>query len=136
MRLTPSALAIACLALSSPAAAQPKPPDGPEGGKKIFRSLCASCHGTSARGDGPLAEHLSTPPLDLTKIAARRDGAFPEELIGSFIDGREDVPLHGPRTMPVWGDSLADAVDEPAERSARITRAVGMLVEYLETIQE
>lgn len=135
MRLTPIAIAVACLGLPSLAGAQPKPPEGAEGGEKIFRTICASCHGTSARGDGPLAEHLATPPPDLTKIAARRDGAFPAELIASFIDGREDVPLHGPRQMPVWGDGLAESVDDPVEREARIERAVGMLVEYLETIQ-
>jgi mono/diheme cytochrome c family protein len=116
-------------------AAQPSPPQGAEGGRLIFRTICASCHGTDARGDGPLAEHLATRPLDLTQIAARRDGAFPSELIASFVDGREDVPLHGPRTMPVWGDGLADAVGDEGEREARISRAVAMLVEYLESIQ-
>jgi len=136
MRPAILALALSSLGLPSALAAQPEPPKGVEGGRLIFRTLCASCHGTDARGKGPLAEHLATPPLDLTQITARRAGAFPSELIASYIDGREDVPLHGPREMPVWGEGLATAVGNPSEREARISRAVAMLVEYLESIQE
>jgi len=136
MRTAILALALASLGLPSAVAAQPEPPKGAEGGRLIFRTLCASCHGTDARGKGPLAEHLATPPLDLTQMKARRAGAFPSDLIASYIDGREDVPLHGPRDMPVWGEGLATAVSSPGEREARISRAVAMLVEYLETIQK
>lgn len=136
MRMMSLAIVVTILGLPSVAAAQPEPPEGAEGGEKIFRTICASCHGISARGDGPLAEHLETPPVNLRTIAERRAGAFPEDLIASFIDGRRDLPLHGPRTMPVWGDGLATAVEDKGEREARIARAVEMLVEYLKTIQE
>ena len=37
-------------------------------GAQLFVSLCASCHGAQARGDGPVAPLLVTPPSDLTRI--------------------------------------------------------------------
>jgi mono/diheme cytochrome c family protein len=122
--------------LSSYAAAGVQEPTGAAGGKIIFRQICATCHGTDARGTGPVAESLKTPPPDLTRISARRGGDFPAETIASFIDGREKLGAHGPRDMPVWGDSLAQAVDDSYTRERRIDRAVYMLVDYLKTLQE
>jgi len=122
--------------LSPYAAAGAQEPTGPAGGKIIFRQVCATCHGTDARGTGPVAESLKTPPADLTRIAARRGGTFPAEEIATFIDGRKDVASHGSREMPVWGDSLAQAVNNKDTRERRIERAIDMLVQYLETLQE
>ena len=36
-------------------------------GKTLFLIYCAPCHGTSARGDGPLALHLADPSADLRR---------------------------------------------------------------------
>jgi mono/diheme cytochrome c family protein len=122
--------------LSSYAAAQVQPPTGSAGGKIIFRQVCATCHGTDARGTGPVAKSLKTPPADLTRIATRRGGTFPSDEVATFIDGRKDVAAHGSREMPVWGDSLAQAVDNKDTREKRIEEAIHMLVQYMETIQK
>jgi mono/diheme cytochrome c family protein len=37
-----------------------------EEGARDFARVCASCHGDGAAGDGPFAERLERPPLDLT----------------------------------------------------------------------
>lgn len=44
---------------------------GPEGAR-LFLRLCAGCHGTEGRGDGPLAGRLSGPPPDFRQAAWRR----------------------------------------------------------------
>jgi hypothetical protein len=46
---------------------------------------------------------LRTPPADLTAIAGKNGGTFPDGMIIEFIDGTRDVLAHGPRAMPVWG---------------------------------
>lgn len=104
-------------------------------GEDSFRTYCASCHGISARGDGPAASALSSPPLDLRRIAQRRGGHFPEGEVGRIIDGRFDIDAHGSRDMPVWGEAFASSVPDPSAES--IARGkVAVLVEYLKSIQE
>ena len=42
-------------------------PPSPENGGRHFARWCAACHGSSARGDGPLAASLTKKPADLAK---------------------------------------------------------------------
>ncbi|HET7601058.1 MAG TPA: FTR1 family protein [Gemmatimonadales bacterium] len=42
-------------------------------GAEVYRANCASCHGQTGRGDGPLARGLDPPPADLADAAALRD---------------------------------------------------------------
>ena len=63
---------------------------------------CAVCHGTTARGDGPLADRMKRRPPDLTVLATQNGGVFPAEQVRKTIDGREFVPGHGGPDMPVW----------------------------------
>src|ERR1700750_1264417 len=49
--------------------------------KAMFMAYCAACHGNDAKGDGPVGMQLKTKPADLTKIAARNNGTFPEVRI-------------------------------------------------------
>jgi mono/diheme cytochrome c family protein len=37
-------------------------------GHRYFVRYCASCHGTDALGDGPVAKSLATPPANLRKL--------------------------------------------------------------------
>ncbi len=57
-------------------------------GSELFRTYCATCHGTSARGDGPLASSMTRKPADLTEIARRNGGLFPTERVSRTIDGK------------------------------------------------
>jgi mono/diheme cytochrome c family protein len=103
-------------------------------GAELFERFCASCHGESGRGDGPVARALRVAPPDLTTIT-RRYGEFPAAQIRATIDGRGLIDAHGPREMPIWGyefwvESGADVVAED-EMHALIDK----LVEHLRTLQ-
>jgi mono/diheme cytochrome c family protein len=49
-------------------------------GKSEFQSWCASCHGTDAKGKGPISDQLKKPPSDLTMLAKTTTGSFPRTL--------------------------------------------------------
>jgi mono/diheme cytochrome c family protein len=104
-------------------------------GEELFERFCASCHGESARGDGPVARSLNTVVPDLTSISARY-GEFPAGLIRDVIDGRGiDVRAHGTRAMPVWGYEfwVEEGGDVVAQNAVR--DAINKLVDYLRSVQ-
>lgn len=76
-------------------------------GKREFDANCASCHGLSGKGDGPMQPVLTVKPADLTVIARKNNGVFPVAQLRSVIDGRMEVNSHGSRVMPVWGDDFS-----------------------------
>ena len=126
-------LLLAILA-AAPASAQTGATEGSrEGGKSLFRTYCASCHGESARGDGTVAIFLRRRPADLTQIAARNKGTFPADRVYQMIDGRQVVKPHGESQMPVWGDAFARSASGADERA--IQEKIAALVAYLESIQ-
>ena len=45
-------------------------------GEYLYRTFCASCHGESAKGDGPVSDILRRRPPDLTAIATPGGGVF------------------------------------------------------------
>ena len=75
-------------------------------GKSEFQSSCASCHGTDAKGKGPVSDQLKIPPPDLTMLAKNNNGVFPTNAVYEAIDGLKAIPAHGTREMPIWGDDL------------------------------
>lgn len=105
-------------------------------GGELFQQHCATCHGATAVGDGPTATALVTKPADLTKIAARRGGRFPEADIARFIDGRFDLPAHGSREMPVWGARFGAPISEGTSHDEVVRGKLLALVEYLKTLQK
>jgi mono/diheme cytochrome c family protein len=106
-----------------------------EVGAELFVTHCASCHGVDARGDGPAASALRIPPADLTRIAARSDGVFPESSTARLIDGRFDLPAHGSREMPIWGTRLANQIPGLAMGDEVARGQIASLVEYLKSQQ-
>jgi mono/diheme cytochrome c family protein len=104
-------------------------------GAPYYRSYCASCHGLDARGGGPAAISLRTAPADLTRIAARREGDFPDGEIAKFIDGRFDLAAHGSREMPIWGDRLSEGIPDARTADAIARGKIVVMVEYLKSIQ-
>lgn len=104
-------------------------------GELQYTLNCASCHGESGRGDGPVAEALTTPPSNLRMLRADNGGVFPTEAVVSFIDGREEVRAHGTRQMPVWGNIWGEVGGQPVPEE-EVQRRISELVEYLRSIQE
>ena len=82
-------------------------------GAQLYKRLCASCHGPAGAGDGPVAANFRTRLPDLTGLAARRSGQFPEDRVRQIIDGRAGAGAHGAREMPVWGNDLRAAGSDP-----------------------
>ena len=110
-----------------------------EDGAELYRQHCASCHGSTGEGDGPVAERLKAPPQPLTTLSERNAGVFPTEYVHRIIDGREERKEHGSRVMPVWGTyyglrAQTQGRDAPDTETAIRTR-ISSLIAYLETIQ-
>lgn len=121
------------LAAPITASAQDQPMKQTTPGAEVFRTYCASCHGTTARGDGPLASAMSRKPANLTEIAKRNGGQYPSEIVFKTIDGRQPIRGHGGPDMPVWGDAFAKSRE--AGDAERVKAVIQSLVDYLESIQ-
>jgi mono/diheme cytochrome c family protein len=103
-----------------------------EKGKVIYERYCASCHGLSGRGDGPVAPDLRVTPADLTRLAAKAGGRFPFEDVRRTIDGRNTPRAHGSSDMPVWGEVFQRA---SGTNSPDADSAILRLTHYLWSIQ-
>jgi mono/diheme cytochrome c family protein len=104
-------------------------------GEPYFEAYCASCHGPSGQGNGHAASKLNPPPADLTRIAARRGGTFPDGEVAKRIDGRFEAPERAARDMPVWGRRLSESVPEAGLGESLARGKIAVLVEYLKAIQ-
>ena len=102
-------------------------------GKTTYLEYCASCHGPDARGTGPAASALKTPPADLTGLAKSHGGKFPDEYVGGILQFGKPVSAHGSREMPVWGGIFSRR--ENGDKAAT-QRRLRNLLEYLATLQE
>jgi mono/diheme cytochrome c family protein len=134
-----TAAAIAALGMSGIGAEAGEPGYDPmlaEIGAPLFVRHCAACHGPEARGDGPAGKALLKRPADLTAIAVRRGGQFPAGEIARFIDGRFDLPAHGSREMPVWGQRFGADVPDAGVGESIARGNIASLVEYLKSIQK
>ncbi len=104
-------------------------------GAELYHRFCASCHGPGGTGDGPVARSLAVAVPDLTRIAQRHGGQFPENWTYRVIDGREALVSHGPRDMPVWGVELWREQGADVNAGLRTRDAVARLVDYLRGLQ-
>lgn len=107
------------------------------GGEIEYQNSCAVCHGVDAKGQGLLSRFLTVRPADLTLLSKKNSGTFPFWQTYRTIDGRETVPPHGTREMPVWGDRFRNQAggNDSASRAQAAGRILA-LVFYLQYIQE
>ena len=106
-------------------------------GKRAYLRACASCHGTDARGDGPVAPTLKVRPTDLTRLASAHGGKFPRTHVEDVVTGASPITAHGTSDMPVWRITFGPTSSGAAATAAlRRRRWLNGLVDYLETIQE
>ena len=101
-------------------------------GKEMYRAYCAACHGTDGKGDGPASEALKSRPLDLTNLAKRNGGKFPELRVFGAINGDLHITAHGSKDMPTWGVVFGqmDGTDV-----ARVNLRIRNLTKYIESFQ-
>lgn len=105
-------------------------------GEENYQRLCASCHGTTGRGDGPVSAVIVPNVPDLTTIAARNNGYFPRRIVKNLIDGRWSIQVHGTRQMPVWGYEFWISEGAGDFSEIAVSKTLDDLVDYLESIQE
>lgn len=123
------------VAAASPAAAEQGPlPD--HRGYPEFQQYCASCHGVTATGDGPMAPVLSVKPADLTRLGQRYGMPLPRPKLIAFIDGRTPVRGHGSKEMPVWGKKMHDDTAGSQAREGHVRGTILVILDYLEAIQK
>lgn len=135
-KLAVAAAVLVAAILSAPATAAAQEPATMKQttpGGDVFRTYCAVCHGTSARGDGPLSSSMNRKPANLTEIAKRNGGVFPSDLVFRTIDGRQPVRGHGGPDMPVWGDAFMRSRE--AGDADSVKQVIQTLVAYLESLQ-
>jgi len=132
--LSAFAVAVALVGVGRAQVGVPQPPPiliDSLAGRDSFEMYCAPCHGTSGRGDGPVAAALRARPADLTTLARRSGGAYPRERVRDFVIGVGRQPLaHGTTVMPIWGQMF-----RAFESDARVRERIGNLVEYIESMQ-
>ena len=101
-------------------------------GEYLYRTHCATCHGSTGRGDGPTASTFQRPLSDLTTLSARAGGTFPREDVTRIVRGQKPVPRHTPGDMPEW-----DRVLRSLEGDDVVARKqIDAIVTYLESIQQ
>ena len=113
------------------------PPTPTPSGASDFADLCAPCHGTTGKGDGPMAADLVKKPADLTGLTARNGGTFPMERVMNKIWGYSRgaaVPSMMPKFAPLLESDtvlvdLGDGVQTPTPQ-----RLID-LADYLTTLQ-
>ena len=106
----------------------------PESGAELYKRFCAVCHANDGKGNGPppAPSRFKESPPDLTTLAKRHNGEFPEAYVADVLRNGVKMPDHGPAEMPVWGTAFSStSKSDEARANARITS----LTNYLESIQ-
>jgi mono/diheme cytochrome c family protein len=124
-------LALAPAAEAQKTVRKPTKPTSGVSGSSTFKSYCTPCHGADAKGGGPAAKALKSPPADLTRIATRHGGQFPDAEVRQIILGDHELAAHGTRDMPIWGPMFRSA-DGASVSDLRVKN----LVQYLKSIQK
>ena len=100
-------------------------------GAELYAQHCAVCHGNDLQGAGPFPPPYRKPP-DLSRLARRHGGKFPEAYVSKVLRIGVTLPAHGPAEMPVWGSDFAakERIDE-----AQVTERIRRLISYLKAAQ-
>jgi len=100
-------------------------------GEAMFKEYCAVCHGKAGKGDGPAASALKQAPADLTTLAQRHGGKFPDDYVATVLRNGTKAPAHGDSDMPVWGPLFSTMDQSQAIVNLRISN----LTKYIKTLQ-
>jgi mono/diheme cytochrome c family protein len=142
LKLAASVLAALSLCMAGLAIAQGKPaepvkkvpvtPTSAASGEEMYKQYCAVCHGKDGKGNGPAASELKQPPPDLTTLAKRHDGKFPDDHVASILRFGAKAPAHGTSEMPVWGP-LFSSVSESDK--ALVQLRISNVIRHLKSLQ-
>ena len=107
-------------------------PTSPASGQEMFQSYCAACHGKEGRGNGPAASQLKQPPADLTTLAKRHGGKFPDEYVANVLRFGTKSPTHGSSDMPVWGPLFSSVSNRDKQQ---VEMRIYNLTAYIKSLQ-
>ena len=124
---------VLAILLCVPATGTAAEPESP--GRETYVQYCGACHGRDGKGNGPVANWLTTKPTDLTQIAKNAGGEFPMIKVIQAIDGTTTVHGHGDSDMPVWGDRFRAEVGASMNRQAQVRGKILLIADYLRSIQ-
>ena len=139
-RVIKMVMVVAAFALTSGAQEQPKKiiqhvpirKTSPASGKEMYVNYCAVCHGAEGKGNGPAADALKTPPVDLTALTKNNGGTYPALKVDSAIRGDAQVSAHGSKEMPIWGKLFRTI---SGGHQSEVDQRVANLVSYIKTLQ-
>jgi mono/diheme cytochrome c family protein len=75
----------------------------PVSGLQLYERYCAAGHSNDLKGNGPISPEFKNPPSDLTTLAQRHDGKFPDEYVQEVLRNGVKKPARGDAEMPIWG---------------------------------
>jgi len=105
-------------------------------GAEMYAQYCAACHGPSGKGDGPAASYFKTPPADLTTLAKRHGGNYPDTYVTTVLDhGVQEAKAHGSKDMPVWGPLFGSISGARSVSAQEVKLRISNLTEYLKSLQ-
>lgn len=112
-------------------------------GSREYVENCAVCHGTSGKGNGPLAGIINEKVSDLTQLSKANNGIFPYSRVYEVIDGTREAKGHGTRDMPVWGSVYNEQApqwlgfDYASQDAQTFVRGrILALIGHIQTLQE
>ena len=108
------------------------PPAYVPSGAALYKQFCSACHDADAKGKGPAAANLKTPPADLTTLAKRNGGKFPNDYVADVLQFGKGPSAHGSYDMPLWGP-LFQLIDKSNEQAVK--QRIKNLSDYLASVQ-
>ena len=102
-------------------------------GAYLYRAFCATCHGETGKGDGPVAELADRRPSDLTVLARHQGGTYPRERVIRILENAEPLPGHEPPAMPNWRNVLRKT---EGDNERVIRQRLEALVDHVATLQQ
>lgn len=112
-------------------------------GQREYVENCAVCHGTSGKGDGPMAGIINQKVPDLTTLSQANNGIFPYSTVYEVVDGTREAQAHGTRDMPIWGSVYNEQAPQwlgydysKGDAQSFVRGRILALIGYIQTLQQ
>jgi mono/diheme cytochrome c family protein len=119
---------IQAVASTQPAPVKKNSSENTPSGAQLYKQFCAACHGNDLKGNGPGPAPFKDVPPDLTTLARRHGGNFPDDYVTGVLRNGITIPDHGPPEMPTWdADFKAGYGLNEAQVASRIANLTGYI---------
>jgi len=106
-------------------------PAKPSSGAALYQQNCAACHGNDLKGNRSAPPPFGNVP-DLTTLAQRHSGTFPDSYVIKVLHSGMKMPAHGPAEMPIWGEDFRIG---QGLTTAQVEQCISELSSYLKSAQ-